>query len=106
LILCGCLGFLPILGFWMIPAGLIVLSHDLAGVRRFRRRAALFLGPEGRTRCLNGDRDHLSDRRSAARLITSPSNVASLQRCRWIATKLWSETSKTVTSAVNPDPGS
>ena len=28
LIICGILGFLPILGFWMIPIGLIVLSAD------------------------------------------------------------------------------
>jgi len=34
----GLLGFLPILGFWMIPLGLLVLSVDLAPVRRFRRR--------------------------------------------------------------------
>jgi hypothetical protein len=34
----GLLGFLPILGFWMIPLGLLVLSIDLAPVRRFRRR--------------------------------------------------------------------
>jgi hypothetical protein len=34
----GLLGFLPILGFWMIPLGLMVLSIDLAPVRRFRRR--------------------------------------------------------------------
>ena len=38
LILGGILGFLPILGFWMIPLGLVVLSHDFPPVRRFRRR--------------------------------------------------------------------
>lgn len=38
LILGGLLGFLPILGFWMIPLGLIVLSVDLPWVRRRRRR--------------------------------------------------------------------
>jgi len=37
LIVGGLLGFLPILGFWMIPAGLIVLSVDLPWVRRWRR---------------------------------------------------------------------
>ena len=37
----GVLGFLPILGFWMIPLGLIVLSVDIAPVRRFRRRLAV-----------------------------------------------------------------
>jgi hypothetical protein len=34
----GILGFLPILGFWMIPLGLLVLSFDLPQVRRWRRR--------------------------------------------------------------------
>jgi len=38
----GCLGFLPILGFWMIPLGLLVLSHDLARVRRWRRRLGVW----------------------------------------------------------------
>ena len=40
----GFLGFLPILGFWMLPLGLMVLSIDLAPVRRFRRRVALWWG--------------------------------------------------------------
>ena len=34
----GILGFLPILGFWMIPVGLLVLSVDSPLVRRRRRR--------------------------------------------------------------------
>jgi hypothetical protein len=38
LILLGMLGFLPVLGFWMIPLGLLVLSYDFASVRRARRR--------------------------------------------------------------------
>jgi hypothetical protein len=38
LIVGGVLGFLPILGFWMIPLGLFVLSLELASVRRLRRR--------------------------------------------------------------------
>jgi purine-cytosine permease-like protein len=38
LILGGFVGFLPILGFWMIPLGLIVLSIDFPIVRRWRRR--------------------------------------------------------------------
>ena len=44
LILGGLLGFLPILGFWMIPLGLVVLSVDLPPVRRFRRNATVRLG--------------------------------------------------------------
>ncbi|KPF41808.1 hypothetical protein ACSV9I_04450 [Rhizobium sp. G187] len=38
----GALGFLPILGFWMVPVGLLVLSHDLSSVRRSRRRMAVW----------------------------------------------------------------
>jgi hypothetical protein len=38
LIFGGLLGFLPILGFWMIPLGLIVLSIDFHPIRRLRRR--------------------------------------------------------------------
>jgi hypothetical protein len=34
----GFLGFLPILGFWMIPLGFLVLSFDLSSVRRLRRQ--------------------------------------------------------------------
>lgn len=34
----GILGFLPILGFWMVPLGLLVLSYEFALVRRHRRR--------------------------------------------------------------------
>jgi hypothetical protein len=38
----GSLWFLPILGIWMIPLGLLVLSHDFARVRRWRRRAVVW----------------------------------------------------------------
>lgn len=40
----GLLGFLPILGFWMIPLGLLVLSVDLIVVRRWRRRTTVKWG--------------------------------------------------------------
>ncbi|TDQ19876.1 hypothetical protein DEV91_12470 [Phyllobacterium brassicacearum] len=40
----GTLGFLPILGFWMVPLGLVVLSHDSAIVRRKRRQIEVKLG--------------------------------------------------------------
>ena len=42
LILGGILGFLPILGFWMVPLGLLVLSVDLPPVRRARRRLSVW----------------------------------------------------------------
>ncbi|MEM7302666.1 MAG: hypothetical protein AAF468_16430 [Pseudomonadota bacterium] len=43
LVIGGILGFLPVLGFWMIPLGLVVLSHDSARVRRIRRRVEVKL---------------------------------------------------------------
>lgn len=42
LILGGLLGFLPILGFWMVPLGLMVLSVDLPFARRWRRRLTVW----------------------------------------------------------------
>ena len=39
----GALGFLPVLGFWMVPVGLVVLSHDSARVRRIRRKSEVAL---------------------------------------------------------------
>ena len=44
LIVLGIFGFLPVLGFWMIPLGLIVLSVDLRFVRRARRRLEIRWG--------------------------------------------------------------
>ncbi|MBC8239622.1 MAG: hypothetical protein ISR50_02520 [Alphaproteobacteria bacterium] len=38
LLLGGILGFLPVVGFWMFPLGLLVLSYDLPWARRWRRR--------------------------------------------------------------------
>lgn len=43
LILFGILGVLPVVGFWMIPLGLIVLSIDLPWVRRMRREYSVRL---------------------------------------------------------------
>lgn len=42
LVMLGILGFLPVLGFWMVPLGMLVLSHDLAWARRNRRRLAVW----------------------------------------------------------------
>jgi hypothetical protein len=38
----GLLGFLPVLGFWMIPLGLLVLSVDIPIVRRWRRQVTVW----------------------------------------------------------------
>ncbi|MEQ8265887.1 MAG: hypothetical protein RH982_01705 [Parvibaculum sp.] len=44
LILGGTVGFLPVLGFWMLPLGVLVLSVDLHPVRRMRRRIEVWWG--------------------------------------------------------------
>ncbi|MCP5367694.1 MAG: hypothetical protein H6907_06045 [Hyphomicrobiales bacterium] len=44
LVVGGILGFLPVLGFWMIPLGMAVLSVDLPWFRRLRRRTAVWWG--------------------------------------------------------------
>jgi hypothetical protein len=38
----GLIGFLPVLGFWMVPLGVLVLSIDLPAARRLRRRTAVW----------------------------------------------------------------
>lgn len=43
LILGGLFSFLPILGIWMLPLGMLVLSVDIPVVRRWRRRFAVWL---------------------------------------------------------------
>jgi hypothetical protein len=34
-------GWLPILGFWMAPLGLLILSADIPPIRRFNRRVTV-----------------------------------------------------------------
>ena len=36
-------GWLPVLGFWMVPLGLVVLSVDIPRVRRWRRKTTVSL---------------------------------------------------------------
>ena len=43
-VLGGAVGFLPVLGFWMIPVGLAILAIDIPPVRRFQRRMTVKLG--------------------------------------------------------------
>jgi len=40
----GLVGFLPVLGFWMVPVGLAILSIDIPVVRKFTHRAGVVLG--------------------------------------------------------------
>ncbi len=42
LVFFGLLGFLPVLGFWMVPLGLLVLSHDSPFLRRQRRKLSVW----------------------------------------------------------------
>ena len=58
LIIGGILGFLPILGFWMIPLGLLILSIDLPTVRRWRRNVTVWWG----RRRKNGDANNKANR--------------------------------------------
>lgn len=41
LVLGGAVGFLPILGFWMLPMGLAILAMDIPSVRRFTRKVTV-----------------------------------------------------------------
>lgn len=44
LILGGCLWFLPVLGLWMLPLGLVIISDEVSWLRRARRRLTVWLG--------------------------------------------------------------
>ncbi|MGB3502439.1 MAG: hypothetical protein WBA44_12510 [Mesorhizobium sp.] len=39
----GLLGWLPVLGYWMVPVGLFILAYDSPRIRRFNRRAGVWL---------------------------------------------------------------
>jgi len=41
LVLLGLFGFLPLLGFWMVPLGVLILSADIPAVRRINRRVTV-----------------------------------------------------------------
>jgi hypothetical protein len=43
LILGGVVGFLPVLGFWMIPLGVAVLAYDVPAFERLRRRVEAWI---------------------------------------------------------------
>ncbi len=44
LVIGGILGFLPVLGFWMLPLGLALLAVDWPIARRLSRRMNVWLG--------------------------------------------------------------
>lgn len=44
LVIFGILGFLPVLGFWMLPLGLAVLAIDFPPARRWARRFTVWIG--------------------------------------------------------------
>jgi hypothetical protein len=44
LVLFGLVGFLPVLGFWMVPVGLAILAIDIPIVRRLTRKVTVGLG--------------------------------------------------------------
>jgi len=54
LIVGGVLGFLPVVGFWMVPLGVAVLSVDSPRVRRVRRRTEVWWGRRGSSRTRQG----------------------------------------------------
>jgi len=39
----GLFGWLPVLGYWMVPLGLFILAHDSPAIRRFNRRAGVWI---------------------------------------------------------------
>ena len=44
LVIGGVLGFLPVLGFWMLPLGLAILSIDVPPLRRLYRVLTVRIG--------------------------------------------------------------
>lgn len=42
LIVAGIFGFMPVLGFWMLPLGFLLLAQDIPPLRRPTRRALLW----------------------------------------------------------------
>jgi hypothetical protein len=55
LVLGGALGFLPVLGFWMIPVGLAVLAIDFPPARRLGRRLIVWVGRRFKPKRGNGN---------------------------------------------------
>ena len=62
----GLLAFLPVLGIWMLPVGLTMLSWDVPKLRRWRRRVAVWVLRwwRARKRRWGGEREGLAEPRS------------------------------------------
>lgn len=69
LIVGGILGFLPVLGFWMLPLGLAVLSVDSPRVRKQRRKITVWWLRKWRARA-----ERRAARRAARKGLPPPSN--------------------------------
>ena len=50
LVVGGVFGFLPVLGFWMIPLGGLVLSREIHAIRRIRRQMVIWRGRSAQRR--------------------------------------------------------
>lgn len=50
LVLVGAFSIVPVIGIWMVPAGLLVLSIDLPRIRTWRRQFEVWWGRRRRRR--------------------------------------------------------
>ena len=53
----GVFGWLPILGYWMVPVGLLVLAADNAVIRRFNRKTGVAIASWWKGRKSRAKRD-------------------------------------------------
>ena len=74
----GLVGFLPVVGFWMIPLGLLVLSVDVPIVRRWRRQLAVWWHRDRK----NGEGAAERQRRSSERPRWDEGRVMWIERWR------------------------
>ncbi|WP_246333017.1 hypothetical protein [Aureimonas mangrovi] len=64
----GIFSFLPVLGIWMLPVGLLILSIDFVIVRRWRRRLSVRWGRRSHPKAER----HLKAARQAAQNAPAP----------------------------------
>jgi hypothetical protein len=63
LVIGGSLGFLPVLGYWMLPLGLALLAVDFPIIRRMNRRVLVWY--ERKRRGMNGKADESATGRTS-----------------------------------------